>query len=171
MGFPPSSVEGRDAPDEVFWHHLIWAPAEAPLVKYSCNTEEVHRCIASKKKLKNTWWKCLDHSGLSVLDVSLTHWLTTNDQTKQCIHSIDICIDWFFLFSFFFDYFWWGNMKSDVNDNHSLKAKNKPKNWRVLLMQPWKPLSATSKVKGLLDPSAPNSSFNRPGMTHAVLWF
>lgn len=41
----PSTVKGlKDALDQVFWHHLVWAPAEAPLVKIPATQR---RCIGA----------------------------------------------------------------------------------------------------------------------------
>lgn len=41
----PSTVKGlKDALDHVFWHHLVWAPAEAPLVKIPATQR---RCIGA----------------------------------------------------------------------------------------------------------------------------
>lgn len=49
VGSSPSTVKGlKDALNEVFWHHLVWAPNRSTISKNSCNTEEVHSLRNSK---------------------------------------------------------------------------------------------------------------------------
>lgn len=55
-------------------------------------------------------------------------------------------------------------MKRNIDGSHSLKAENKPKNWRAVLVQPRKPSMLQARLKGHYQP-AQSSSFCQQEMT------